>query len=67
MVLEVGGDIMILKGMQGCIDSKPEVIVSKEGNAEEGSNEGTDLGTRWEGGQSGGEWGVGVGVIPRLR
>lgn len=45
MVLEVGRDIMILKGMQGCIDSKTEVIVSKEANAEEGSNEGTDLGT----------------------
>lgn len=30
MVLEVGRDIMILKGMQGCIDSKTEVIVSKE-------------------------------------
>lgn len=35
---------MILKGMQGCIDCKTQVIVSKEWKAEEGSNEGTDLG-----------------------
>lgn len=43
MVLEGERDIMILKGIQGRINSKTEVIVSKEWKVDEGSNEGTDL------------------------
>lgn len=49
MVLEAGRDIMILKGMQRCLHSKTQVIVSKEWKAEEGRNEGADLGTEWVG------------------
>lgn len=60
MALEVGRDIMMLKGMQGYIDSKTEVIVSKEWKAEEGSNRGTDLGTEL-GGRRG--WSCGVGTM----
>lgn len=40
MVLEVGRDIMILKGLRRCIHSKTQVIVSKEWKAEEGESQG---------------------------
>lgn len=58
MVLEGGRDLMILKGMLGCIHSKTQVIVSKEWQAEEGRHQGAGLGTEWAG-----QWrGVGAAV-----